>query len=178
MDGSYDASADYTRTSTFVMDDVRNTLAVYKGFRGDICQYLSKTGAVPKGYRLPMANEFGSRPDLVGYDGWSYGGQAFGNHSSLANQYGTGILIRDQDQEQLISPNIAYAVNSILGIRLPTSSVRMNDGYLGGVGYTGYYWTGSAYNANHASLFRCFSATIELSHDDRYDAMSVRCVKN
>ena len=77
--------------NTYLNDQLRNTDAMYETYKGDICKYLSKTGAVRGKWRMPTARELnaGNKPDVslkwYYYEGpWSaYGrfGQFTGNSS-------------------------------------------------------------------------------------------------
>jgi hypothetical protein len=181
MDGSYarETEVTYGRTNTYVMDAALNRDTTYQGMRGDICQYLSKTGAVAGNYRLPMSYEFGRGTttwnDNPNADGWYTAGSSSTNNT-LGNEHGTTILIKGT------SPyNKRYITHSLMGgVVLPATGFRGGDGVLQYVGYSGDYWTGSAYsyNSGYSLDFNNTGTNSGGSWDHRHYANAVRCVVN
>ena len=45
--------------NTYLNDNALNTDEFYQAYKGDICRYLSKTGAVTGSWRMPTYKEFG-----------------------------------------------------------------------------------------------------------------------
>jgi hypothetical protein len=182
MDGTYATSGEVTyqnRTDTYVMDAARNTDAVYQGLRGDICQYLSKTGAVAGNYRMPMVYEFGRgstgwdpSPNM---DGWETAGLS-ATINTLGNESGTAILIKGE-----YPYNRRYITNSAMGgVVLPAGGFRSEvNGNLSYVGYSGDYWTGSVYSAIQSyGLNFNNTGTNGGNWKDRCSGRAVRCVVN
>jgi hypothetical protein len=165
--GSYPTTAS-DRNNTYLIDAFQGDPAtMYAHLRGDICQYLSKTGAVSGDYRLPTSSEFGT--------GWTLGGTS-GQYSGTSKAEGTTIMIG------LAAPNNrAYVENARMGgVTLPASGRRWSstDGTLNIVGNAGYYWSGSASGgAAYYLNFTGTSVTPDGTHNRTY-AMPIRCIKN
>jgi hypothetical protein len=133
--------------NTWLADDERNIYDVYKGLRGDICQYLCKTGAVTGNYRLPIPNEFGLYPD------WWVG--SFGANGLNAD--GTSIIE-------------GYGLNTPMNVTFPSSGHRRSTtSAIYGVGH-GYYWSSSP----GCDLY--FPA-MNIVSIGRGAALPVRCIK-
>jgi hypothetical protein len=180
MDGSYARSTEvtYGRTNTYVMDAALNRDTTYQGMRGDICQYLSKTGVVAGNYRLPMSYEFGRGTSTwnpnPNADGWSTAGSSSTNNA-LGNEHGTTILIKGEAPY-----NKRYIMHSLMDVVLPPSGSRNDVGTLAYVGYEPYYWTGSAYGSNNGYVLSFNSTGMNggTGWGHRHYACVVRCVVN
>jgi hypothetical protein len=121
----------HTRDDTYVIDAARNTDAMYQGFYGDICQYLSKTGAVTGNYRLPTANELGPGT------GWTSGGRTTADNT-LGDAEGMIDLLT-------VTNDGAWAKNAAMeDVVFPASGNRNHVGTLGSVGSAGHYWSGGS----------------------------------
>jgi hypothetical protein len=162
-----------TRSSTFVIDEARNDATMWANKRGDICQFLSKTGAVSGDYRLPTSSELGtvnigwSGSTPVG-GGWVKGG-APGSATGLAS-----------GEFDLIGSYL-YVENLTMGnVILPASGNRYGNG--GGLDFVttqGLYWSGSANGNLEGRLLYFTEASIGPNgSSERSCAYPVRCVKN
>jgi hypothetical protein len=180
MNNTY-VHTDYSRNNTFVIDAERNTQEMYENFLGDICQYLSKTGAVSGNYRLPVSTEFAaaasnwdsSNPATTpvaggwvrGAGGYSPDGIDTGNTEGKAN---------------LINMGYVHAINSTLGVTVPASGRRYVAG--GRVDYAannGRYWSGSASDKNSGwDLSFNIGGINPDASDSRDFGFAVRCVTN
>jgi hypothetical protein len=164
------------RGNTWAID--ANVYDVYKGFRGDICQYIGATTSDSnlKGYRLPTSYEFG----LGGYFGWTGGGTssdswikgsnsfpaATGNAEGTTNITGT-------------PPTKSYAKNTSMdNVIFPASGYLRGDVEVDLVGTQAYYWSGSS-NGTLSSWFMSFSIDFVRPANalTRNYGFSVRCVK-
>jgi hypothetical protein len=172
MDPRY-TGADYGRNNTSLMDATWNDPVMYQSLRGDICQYLGATDAALAGYRMPTSYEFGSitTDNSVNIDGWTTGGDSNINYS-LGDVYGS---------TDLWSSGHAWAKNSTMGnVTFPVSGYRtVSDGTLSATGYTGCYWSGSAYSSTHGHDMNFDNSYVHpgSAHTRSY-GYSVRCVRN
>jgi hypothetical protein len=164
MDGIYAGTGtDYTNSSMYVMDDDQNDPeTMWKECRGDICQYLSETGAVAGDYRLPTSKEIYPKAT-----GWTVGGSQKTVNTTVGNAEGTVDLIK--------SPiNGAWRRYTVT---FPVSGYRNNTGVLHNVLVSGYYWSGSVASAiNGYYLYVAYGSVGEYK-DDRSEARAVRCIK-
>jgi hypothetical protein len=158
LDGraAYNASGNTGRDSDFVMHPDQNTDEMYEGRRGDICQYLSKTGAVSGNYRLPTSLEFGttngqwaasnptSTPNAYGWikgiDPWTSANNAAGYAD------GTADLLDNTAGKNGGNTVYGSAKNRPMGdVVFPASGMRDGSfGALYSVGNLGMYWSGSS----------------------------------
>jgi hypothetical protein len=133
----------------------------YASYKGDICEYLNS------GYRLPKSEEFGTLVNTV-LLGWSWGGNKDGVTGTWSDDGRTAIMGG--------SYNGRYVMNSVLGITLPASGYRMEDGFLYRVSATGNYWDSTGYS-DCCGFYIYFSGDVlGTSPNYRYSAGSVRCV--
>jgi hypothetical protein len=172
LDPSYVAT-DVSRSNTYAIDEARNTMEMYQSFRGDICQYISKTQTALKGYRLPTAYEYSSldtNDNIINMNGWNVGGPFTDMSLNLADTTGTTVLT-------------SYAKNTnIDDLILPVSGNRSNlaRGQISTVlnRYV-YYWTGgSGAGSISARTFYATNDRISISGSDRFWGFPVRCVHN
>jgi hypothetical protein len=136
---------------------------MYRKWRGDICQYLGKTGAAPTGYRLPTSNELGLvdaefswSATAVSSDGWKWGGSSF--PSSPTNNAGysngradllSGVLSASYNSSlnsNAVGAVLGDGMNTAMGnVIFPAAGLRAgSNGMLSNVGNYGLYWSGSA----------------------------------
>jgi hypothetical protein len=167
-----DAGSDYGQTNTFLNDAAQNEDADYTAKKGDICQYLSKIGAVSGSWRMPTAREF--NPEIYGGGDWSGAGNTiwtpFGSFDSVSGSV--------DGQSTNISSGGTYTVDGGTS-SFPASGYHKIDGTLNYVGVTGYYWSSSA--SSETKGFRFY-----FNNDVVYPAFSnsrqfgfvVRCVQN
>jgi hypothetical protein len=168
LDPSYSAygTVAFGRDNRYAIDADRNVYDVYKGFRGDICQYLSKTGAVIGNYRLPTSNELGPA------NGWTTGTAEEDN--ALGNAGGTVDLLSTTN-------NRGWAKNAAMGdVVFPASGYRIyNAGTVGRVGRNGDYWSGSAGSATEGyNMFFNTGSVEPYGVRNRSYAFPVRCIQN
>lgn len=115
------------RTNTFMNDAERNTDGYYQAYKGDICQYLSKTGVVSGNWRLPTSEEFGEASQYKSSGSW-------GNVSST-NAYGTTVM-----------PTYVTFTSENGKIRFPASGSRYTQGTTDNIGTIGFYRTSSVHS--------------------------------
>jgi hypothetical protein len=150
----------------YAIEAEQNDLATYQGFRGDICQYLSKTGAVTGNYRLPTESEASGS--------WTHGTNT-SIYNSLGNAEGTVDLLD-------VTYNLNWSKNSVIeGAVFPASGRRSQSG--GGLGYVGgngtMFWTGGTNisttdGANNICLARAYPG----GNPFRTYGLPVRCILN
>jgi uncharacterized protein (TIGR02145 family) len=168
-----DDVADGSQTNTFLNDAARNTDANYVAYKGDICQYLSKTGAVSGSWRMPTAKEFNSAGladnASVSWTTATTPWAKFGDFSSTSgNAQGTTSL----------SSGGTYTVNGSSS-KFPASGCRNSVGTLGSVGQTGYYWSTSARSSTYGYYLRFNSNYVFPAYAyNRQYGLAVRCVQN
>ena len=159
---SYDTSQiDLYMGDTYLNDAARNTDTFYQTNKGDICQYLSKTGAVSGNWRMPTAQEF--REEINYTTTGSYGkvtSTAIDGTTTI-NSYKTYTF--------------PYG-----NTRFPASGARNAGGELGNRGVIGFYWTSSAYCGLTQSLDINFTLTYVhvRSTMERKQAFTIRCVRD
>jgi hypothetical protein len=183
LDGRDDFnSTDNTRNNNFVAAAAQNTQAMYERLRGDICQYLGKTGVVPDEYRLPTSSEFGTE-NTSGFNISTpiAGGWVAGINPWPAPDYTTG---NAEGSIDLVSSNLGFATNQTMNVALPASghrsvaTVDVAAGTLVNAGQGGYYWTGSARSATSGwHLYFRTSNVSPATTANRCYAFAVRCVK-
>jgi hypothetical protein len=160
----------FGRDDTFGIDADRNTTSVNQLFRGDICQYLSKTKVVDGSWRLPTSNELYPANGWTGV-GWGAVDTALGNDSGTVD-----LLPVDK---------AGWAKNADMGgVVFPASGQRYNTGGLGYVKSLGYYWSGSLYNNAQVHLLYFVgevtfgTISIYATNNHRSNGFPVRCVRN
>jgi hypothetical protein len=161
------------RNDTYLIDAARNDETTYKGLRGDICQYLSKTGAAVGGYRLPASYELGSSSGSDDYqEGWSTS-TTFAEQAPM-DIAGKGSMIGASSDQ-------SFAKNTIMGnVIFPASGSRGGgSGSVGSRGSVGYYWCGSSADSYYARILEFTSTFLDsYNYGFRSCAYSVRCVLN
>jgi hypothetical protein len=167
-------SVSFGLDNRYVIEGDRNTLSMYQGYLGDICQYLStKTGVVTGDYRLPTASEMLPNPiqvnTLVGGGGLApgYYGEDRGNAEGTVD---------------LFAANARWVKNIAAGdVIFPASGERGNyeNGGLSTVLKLGYYWSGSAQNISSGrALFFGNTDTPGYPDFSRNSGHPVRCIQN
>jgi hypothetical protein len=168
------AGSDYGQTNTFLNDAAQNTDANYAVYKGDICQYLSKTQPSLGSWRMPTAKEYNSEglADNA-YVSWStaitwasFG--SFGDQTSNVNAQGT----------TSISSGGTYTVNGSSS-SYPASGFRVPNGTLLYVGLYGRYWSSSVYSSTNG-YYLYFSSSLvgPALSGSRQSGFVVRCVQN
>jgi hypothetical protein len=185
MDPSYTAS-DYGRDNTYVLDAERNTTAMYQGFRGDICQYLSsKTGVVSGNYRLPNSYEFGTINIVWTQhtDGWVRMSFDSGSDDNAGLFDGTRDFLTYSDWinsgggRRITHPQMDDVVLPASGCRAPSNQTYP----LNSIGSGGFYWIGAAYS-DEVGYFLYYDGTNLAPwwflNRNRSYGHAVRCVTN
>jgi hypothetical protein len=191
MDPDNYEGGNYGRTNEYAMDAVRNEYAVYKNYRGDICQYLStKTGVVAGDWRLPTSEELG--PQATGtvgtywsaevpiVEGWMRGIDPWPATNTAAGYAdGTADLLDPAGNNGgIVYASAIYQPEG--NVVFPASGQReRDDGRLGEIGGRGQYWTGSLHSkpSGYGLDYRNASV-IRIDSSNRSYAYPVRCVQN
>jgi len=171
--------------NTYLIDMERNTDAYYTARTGDICQYLGKIGAAPRGYRMPTAREFAdvdiANPEVAAkwyphtadvdvLDGWRYKGPVYSwvdvTTSSLANGQYKGI----------------FGAGMYKGkTEFPASGHRHHlYGDVEKVGLAGQYWSASGHGSPSYSRMLDFDVTNGIrphGHVASTMGATIRCIK-
>jgi hypothetical protein len=178
LDGAF-LSGSYGRDNTYLMDAEQNTDEMYESYRGDICQYLSKTGAVTGNYRMPTSNEFGAGGSYSSTDNWKKGATSWPNDNTELYAIGN-----DAGTVDLIQAGMGWIYNNVLQVKLPASGWRRCDGgSLEHVGSRGTVWAGSAQSSLVGYPSRSYSIQFlkdganESNNPERSYANTVRCIK-
>jgi hypothetical protein len=179
MDNENYPAGNFDRSDSYVIDAFQGDPALmYPELRGDICQYLSKTGAVSGSdvYRLPTSTEFGTEFEVWDASNPIAGGWKVGGTESDAVGMGS-----DPGTYDMIAGGFLYSWNSTMGnVTLSSSGFRDCDtGILEFRGYRGSYWSGSA--ASNTRAYHLYFSVISMRPTvdaERSYGFSVRCVKN
>jgi hypothetical protein len=181
LDGRTDFRAtDNTRNSTYVIDAERNDpTEMYAKLRGDICQYLGKTGVVPDIYRLPTSTEFGIAHSNGNWEwntsnpmggGWIKS-NPFNDNFSGNDEFGTYDMIEN---------NRGYGENIIMDARFPiTGGFFVEDTDLWYASGGANYWTGSTRNGLLGWALVFYNIHV-IPNDQDYNrgyAIAIRCVR-
>ncbi len=169
-----DEVANGGQTNTFLNDAAQNTDANYAAYKGDICKYLSKTGAVSGSWRMPTAEEFnaagladnGSVTWTTVTTPWA----KFGDFAAASgNAQGT----------TQISSGGTYAVNGSSNSFPASGSFRNTDG-LFAVGQSGNYWSCSTATSSTTGYDMGFVSSYlsPAVNDTRQWGFVIRCVQN
>jgi hypothetical protein len=190
--------SDQGRNDTQAIDADRNTQAMYQSLRGDICQYLSKTGAVSGNYRLPTSNEFGtensswnsSSPTTIPVaGGWVKGTGSFIENNAVGYPNGRADLLSNVMENNFVLGKNSHASNTTVfgsvrntlmgNVTLPVTGYRGSGGILYYSGIYGCYWTGSIQSiiTCHAMFLVSSNVNPAASATSAY-AHAIRCVKN
>jgi hypothetical protein len=162
-----------------------NTLSAYQGFRGDICQYLCKTGAVTGDYRTPTGGEFGGthRPMYDDLHGWHpVNNYTFPEVNTAGYADGTADLPDATPGKNGASTAFFSIYNSTMwNVAFPASGQRSYVGELQYVGFNCTYWVGDYVNLGmgHSMTFWATGSAIDspLMNAYRSEGLPVRCVK-
>jgi hypothetical protein len=168
------AGSDYGQTNTFLNDAAQNTNANYAVYKGDICQYLSKTGAVSGSWRMPTAKEYNSEglADNASVSWstattWASFG-SFGDQTNNVNAQGT----------ISIPTGGIYTVNGSSS-SFSASGYSLTNGSLYNVGQSGRYWSSSAYSSTGGFSLGFDSSNVGPANGNgRQYGFVVRCVQN
>ncbi|WP_321074953.1 DUF4906 domain-containing protein [Bacteroides helcogenes] len=149
------------RGNTYLNDNARNTDAFYQAYKGDICKYLSKTGAVAGNWRMPTSKEFG--------EGNQYTHSGNFNNAPPTNNEGTALIT---------SSYWTYISDGSI-VRFPASGYRgIYSGNLKLPGPEGFYWSSSTgiINAWRMDFLQPSIGGVFARCYYRHDAFVVRCV--
>lgn len=172
-----DNGSPYGQTSTYLNDAARNTDTYYNAKKGDICQYLSKTGAVSGSWRMPTVKEFNTtNADMNENIGWITTGTTtwveYGTTPSTPSSGST-------NGQSFISYGATYTYNG-------SSTSFPASGYLFcyfpelySVGQAGNYWSSSAGSAADGFYLAFYTGYLTPTCSNlRQYGLSVRCVRN
>jgi hypothetical protein len=159
--------------------------ADYANKKGDICRYLSRTGAGPAGYRMPTNWElyFGSNDfsaPTIGYDNSSWAGSTLAGHWTRIGAVedwvdGSGSATKS-DGTLVLTTGGNYSDYTTF----PASGFRgsgVNAGELGSVGGSGRYWSSSAEEGNYAQPLCLDASGLSAIVFQRTTAYPVRCIR-
>jgi hypothetical protein len=184
---------------SFAIDADQNTQARYQSLRGDICQYLSKTGAVSGNYRLPMRNECGtattpwnsSSPTTIPVaGGWLKGTGSFTENNAVGYSNGRADLLSSVMENNFVLGKNSHASNTTVfgsakntlmgNVTLSATGYRntSSEGILRSVGIQGEYWSGSADNSMSYGPYFTSGSMGPLGGGVASYGYAVRCVKN
>lgn len=167
-----DTGSAYGQANTFLSDAAQNTNANYTANKGDICQYLTKIGAVSGSWRMPTMKEYNSANlsdgSLVSWTTVSTPWAKFGSFSiETGNAQGTTQL----------SSGGTYTVSGASN-SFPVSGYRSVEGLLYNVGQGGNYWSSSVNSAtNGYSLNFSTNNVFPANSYSRLYGFTVRCVQ-
>lgn len=168
--------ADGGQANTFLNDAAQNADVNYVAYKGDICQYLSKTQPSLGSWRMPTAKEYNAggvadNTDILWSTStipWAYFG-SFDDQTNDVNAQGTFAL----------SSVGIYTVNGSSS-SYPASGYRKTDGTLLRVGQFGLYWSSSTDtgSTNGYVLYFNSSHVYPAVVSNREYGYLVRCVQN
>lgn len=146
------------RTNTFLNNLDHNSDAFYQTYKGDICRYLSKTGAVSGNWRMPTSEEWGSASD--------YTKQGKFELTTITNLNGTAIM----------GSYVTYTSIDDKA-RFPASGYFIIGGHAAGQGC--HYWTASGFSNYTNSLNTEFGIEKTSPHISgrRTNGLTIRCVR-
>ncbi|GHU76046.1 hypothetical protein FACS189414_1330 [Bacteroidia bacterium] len=157
-------AAPYNRDHGYLTEITNNATTgadTIKALKGDICVYLTKVGAAPKGkrWRMPTSKEFDATEDFY---------TKSGDFAQITTQnaYGTTPIPSGWRRNNLNTPYF------------PASAARSN-GTMYPVGMMGVYWASSAADANQGYDFYFTSTRVYtewVGYGIRPNGFSVRCV--
>lgn len=166
---------DGSQINAFLNEIAQNTDANYLVYKGDICKYISRTGAVSGSWRMPTAKEFNAvglaDNTLVPWTAVTTPWAEFGNFGAESgNAQGTSLL----------SSGGTYTVNGISNSFPPSGYRRDSDGALFYVGQFGYYWSSSVYTDYTRGYFLHFynTAVLPVYNAVQNYGFVVRCVQD
>ncbi len=169
-----DSITDVSQTNTFLNDAAQNTDSNYVKYRGDICQYLSKTQPSLGSWRMPTAKEFNAAGLADGaFVSWTTSTTPWAEFSTFDDQTNNV----DTKGTFLMPSGGTYTVNGA-STSFPASGYRHTDGTLGRVGQFGLYWSSSPYSTDSYVLYFNLSKVYPAVNSDRKNGFEVRCVQN
>ncbi len=169
-----DNLANGSQTNIFLNDAAQNTDANYTAYKGDICQYLSKTQPLLGSWRMPTVKEYNSaglaHNTSVSWTNSTVPWASFGSFAAqISNVNAQGTIS--------IPSGGTYTVNG--SSSFPASGCRSPDGTLLNVGQSGYYWSSSAYSSTEGYYlyFNINNVAPAYSYNGQSGHL-VRCVQN
>jgi uncharacterized protein (TIGR02145 family) len=157
------------------------TPANISNHRGDICRYLTETGAAPGAatgmkWRMPTYDEFSAA--TTNYPIKPSTNTSWPDYTSsfTGNAYGTWTVVNASSivvgRRKTNEPSGAYQPF------FPAIGYRSSDTKLHRVGDHGPYWSSSPYNSSNAYSLNFYNDTVTTtSYDERTLGFPVRCVK-
>jgi uncharacterized protein (TIGR02145 family) len=176
---------------------VQSDEEAYGKYMGDICKYLSEMKAtngsgLNRNWVMPVSNDFGrgtggslgsefiinDMENGVKYENrrkgfWNGGTSEFTSLDTAKGVDGRGFTATTP------AAALTYTTTTSEEVTFPASGYR-NVGYgaLTNVGYYGYYWSSSVYDASYAYYLYFYSSRVYPgSYGDRAFGQSVRCVQ-
>lgn len=163
--------------ATINLNDIsQNTTANYATYKGDICQYLSKTGAVSGSWRMPTIMEFNTtNTGIKEPTGWrTTGTTTWEQYGSYPSTPSSG----DANGQSPMSWGATYTYNGS-GTSFPASGYRNTSGVLYSIGQKGSYWSSSAGSVTNGFHLYFYSDDVYPENNDpRQNGIVVRCVWN
>ncbi|GHT35185.1 hypothetical protein AGMMS49574_24060 [Bacteroidia bacterium] len=181
IDGTWNATTSYTTWASILpvitspvifgtdipyLTDETNTTNI-ADLKGDICVYLTKIGAAPKGkrWRMPTADEFKVTIQ--------------GEYQRVPETGGFGAITADTNGDGTTAISSGYSKATSNRPYLPASGARDGLGILRNIGLHGYYWSSTPYNATYGYVMDFTEAGVGITparSSVRENAFSVRCV--
>jgi hypothetical protein len=158
-----------------------SSTADYANKKGDICRYLSATGAAPASYRMPTLYELvkgdnsGSITSGSDYGSWSSNqiGKWLKSNSNWASAFAPS-----QDAPAGTYPISVGATYNNLAF-FPASYGFIYESSFLNAFYNGVYWSSSAYSGTtNAYNLNFDNSGLSVGNNDRRSTCSVRCVLN
>ncbi len=152
----------------------------YNAKTGDICKYLSATGAVTGKWRLPTSYEFqlegGTSTSWDNNVTWAQDGTFSDVTSSTSSSYVNGKFVNSTNNPRAIQshPNKTSPSRTT---SFPASGYRTSVGPLFYVGRYGYNWSGSAHSSSVYAMYYSSSNVRSADINNRTSGYAVRCVR-
>lgn len=162
------------QTNTYLNDTQQNTDFMYLTSRGDICKYLSKTGAVEGNWRMPTGADFNAagiaEHAMVGWSTNSLPWSRFGTFATVSGA--------EADGTTLVGSGGTYTVGHAVS-RFPASGYRDHNGMLLSIGTYGNNWSSSIFTGTDMAFHMVFvfSGFYPVYYFNRRYGFPVRCVR-
>lgn len=162
------------QTNTYLNDTQQNTDFMYLTSRGDICKYLSKTGAIEGNWRMPTGADFNAagiaEHAMVGWSTNSLPWSRFGTFATVSGA--------EADGTTLVGSGGTYTVGHAVS-RFPASGYRDHNGMLLSIGTYGNNWSSSIFTGTDMAFHMVFvfSGFYPVYYFNRRYGFPVRCVR-
>lgn len=163
------------QANTYLNDPERNTDGMYTQKKGDICKYLSKTGAVTGNWRMPTANELNAvglaDKKKITWTATSLSWSKFGSFESVTNTVADG--------KTVIQSGANYTVGTTT-TRFPASGYRTTGGAISSAGEHGRSWSSSASSGTDDAFYLYFYSGYvnPATYYYRQIVFPIRCVRD